>query len=290
MQIIKKPNLRRRTIGFMALVLFGFFVLGFNLDMSFSSQAPEGNWSEPWYNDCEEVSIVMVDSFYNNRILTSAVAKREILRIIDLKENAYGFSLDENADKIVDIVNNFLNWNARIAEAPTIEQIKNEIDNGHPVIMPTDGRKLNNRYYTTNEYHVFVISGYDDAQKMFIVQDAGTYRGHDYQYSYAVIENAMHDYDPAALEKGRRVAIFTSPEVKKIDEPVIKTSPVPIVTPNITPAVTPVATLSITPAMTGEIKNDILPAVPQGSAENGGILKTIGDWWSRFVEWIKSIF
>lgn len=278
MQIIKKPNLRRQTIRFAALILFGFFALGFSLEMSFSSQAPEGNWSEPWYNDCEEVSIVMVDSYYNKRILTSAVAKREILRIIGLKEDAYGFSLDENADKIVDIINNFLNWRARVVAAPTIEQIKNEIDNGRPVIMLTDGRKLNNRYYTTSEYHVFVISGYDDAKKMFIVQDAGTYRGHDYQYSYAVIMNAMHDYDPVDLEKGRRVVIFTSPEVKKAQEPEVKITPSPTVVP------------TVAPVKTEEVKKDT-PVTPSPKRiEEGGILKTIGGWWNNFVEWVKSIF
>lgn len=282
MQAIKKINSKRKAASFAVLILFGFFALGFNLKMSFSSQAPEGNWNEPWYNDCEEVSIAMVDSFYNNRILTPAVAKKEILRIIGIKEKAYGFSLDENTDEMVNIINNFLNWKARVAEAPTIADIKKEIDAGHPVIMPTDGRKLNNRYYTTSEYHAFVISGYDDAKKMFIVQDAGTYRGHDYQYSYAVVMNAMHDYDSVALEKGRRVAIFTFPEIKKSIEPEIKISPSPAVIASVVPI--------ITPAVTVEVKKEIVPEVSRESVQDGGVLKTIRDWWNGFVDWVKRMF
>lgn len=271
-------QIKKRKMALSVLALFVFLFSGFNLEMSFSSQAPEGNWNEPWYNDCEEVSIVMVDSFYNKRILTKAIAKKEILRIIGLKEKAYGSSLDENADEIVNIINNFLNWNARIAEASTIDEIKKEIDAGHPVIMPTDGRKLNNRYYTTSEYHVFVISGYDDAKKMFITQDAGTYRGHDYQYSYAVVMNAMHDYDSADLAKGRKVAIFTSPEIKETDKPEIKITPSPTAVPR------------VVPFKAEEIKKNIPIVISSGKIEDGGLMKTIGDWWSRLVIWIKSIF
>lgn len=174
MQIIIKSKKRKQTIGFLIFILFGFFAFGLNLKMEFTSQAPEGNWGEPWYNDCEEVSIAMIDSYYNNRILTKAVAKKEILRIVAIKEKAYGSSFDENADKMADIINNFLNWKAWVAENPTIEEIKEQIDNGHPVLALTDGRLLDNRYYTTSEYHVFVISGYDDDKGVFITQDAGT--------------------------------------------------------------------------------------------------------------------
>lgn len=270
------------------LILFGFLASGMSLKMSFTSQAPEGNWSEPWYNDCEEASIVIVDSFYNNRTLTNAIAKKEILRIFAIKEKAYGRSLDEGAEKIVDLINNFLNWKARIVENPTIEQIKDEIDNDHPVILPTDGRKLNNRYFTTSHYHVFVISGYDDAKKMFIVQEPGTYRGHNYQYSYATIEKAMRDYNSTDLSKGRRVAIFTSPEIKKtdssdesknelnkIDEPEIKISP------------TPTEINSDNSSNGEEAKKNYPPAVSEKSHESGSLAKTMGDYWAYLVEWIR---
>lgn len=274
----------------MAFVLFGFLASGMSLKMSFTSQAPEGNWSEPWYNDCEEASIVIVDSFYNNRTLTNAIAKKEILRIFAIKEKAYGPSLSENAEKIVNLINNFLNWKAWIVENPTIEQIKDEINNNHPVILPVDGRKLNNRYFRTSHYHVFVISGYDDNKQVFITQEPGTYHGKDYQYSYAIIEKAMHDYNSVDLNKGRRVAIFTSLEIKKtdssdegkselkkIDEPEVKTRPVP-------------TDINSNNNSNGkETKNIYPPAVSKKNDEGSGLVKTMGDYWAYLIEWIKNI-
>lgn len=293
MRITAKSKTRKQAVGFVVFVLFGFFASGMTLKMEFSSQAPEGNWSEPWYNDCEEVSIAMVDSFYNNKILTSAIAKKEILRILDIKEKAFGPSLEESAEKIIDLVNNFLNsnWKARIAENPTIEQIKEQINNNNPVILPVDGRKLNNRYYTTTHYHVFVISGYDDDKKMFIVQDPGTYRGKNYQYSYAIIENAMHDYNSDNLSKGRRAAIFTRSEIKKIDsidagdgkvkkadEPKVKTS---IILSDIG---------SDDSVKSNESEINVLPIVSEKSAEDGGFVKRIWGYWANLIERIKKTY
>ncbi len=274
----------------LAFVLFGFFASGMALKMEFSSQAPEGDWSEPWYNDCEEVSIAMVDSFYNNRTLTKAVAKKEILRILDIKEKAFGPSIEEDAEKIVDLVNNFLNsnWKARIVENPTIEQIKKEIDNGNPVILPVDGRKLNNRYYTTTHYHVFVISGYDDDKKMFIAQDPGTYRGKNYQYSYAIIENAMHDYLPDDLSKGRRAAIFTSPEIKKIDSIAAGHGDVKKADEPETETILVLSDIGRDDSVkSNEHEVNVLPAVSEKSAEYGGLAKRIWGYWANLIEWIK---
>lgn len=292
MQIITKSKARRQAIGFAVFVLFSFFASGFflNLKMSFTSQAPEGNWSEPWYNDCEEASIVIVDSFYNNRTLTNAIAKKEILRIFAIKEKAFGPSLNEDAEQMVNLINNFLNWKAQIIENPTIEQIKDEINNNHPVILPVDGRKLNNRYFTTSHYHVFVISGYDDDKKMFIAQEPGTYHGKNYQYSYAIIEKAMRDYNSTDLSKGRRVAIFTSPEtkktdtsdenkdeLKKADEFEVKISPFPT------------EINGGNNSNSEETKNIYPPTVSEKNNEGIGLVKTMGDYWAYLIKWIRNI-
>jgi hypothetical protein len=34
------------------------------LDVPFTSQAPAGNWLEPWQNACEETSVIMVTNFF----------------------------------------------------------------------------------------------------------------------------------------------------------------------------------------------------------------------------------
>jgi hypothetical protein len=89
-----------------------------------------------------------------------------------------------------------------------------ELDEGRPVIIPSHGKSLKNKYFVGGgpHYHVFVLSGYDDETKEFIAEEPGTNFGARYRYSYTTIINAMHDYLPnAQTYKGRKVAIFTNP-------------------------------------------------------------------------------
>ena len=87
------------SIPFLLLVFSPTFVFAKNLTIPFTPQAPYGNWSQPWQDTCEETAILMVDYFYNNKKLADkSVAKQEILRILNIKNNAYGKSLDENAE------------------------------------------------------------------------------------------------------------------------------------------------------------------------------------------------
>ncbi len=281
MQVKSKLKTKRQKFAIMVFILFAFLASGFNLKMEFTSQAPEGNWGEPWYNDCEEVSIAMVDSFYNNRILTPVIAKKEILRIIVIKEKAFGPSLEENSDQNASLINNYLNsnWKARVIENPTIEQIKEQINKSQPVILPVDGRKLDNRYFTTIHYHVFVISGYDDDKKMFITQEPGTYRGHDYKYSYAVIENAMRDYNSVDLSKGRRVAIFTGLKIEKIKNSVNEKKDAGKID----------KIENKTNIEIGEVKKDNLSINLENIAEDKGFVKTMENYRNYIIDRIAKI-
>ncbi len=179
------------------------------LFVPFTPQAPFGDWRQPWQDACEESTIVMVDNFYAGTQITKEQGRDQIRHILNLKKNMYGFSLDENAEKIAGIINNFLPWEAEIVANPTIEQIKTEIDEGRPIIGLTHGRYLYNPYFFDGgpEYHTIVISGYDDETKEFITQEPGTRRGLDYRYSYDRIMNAIHDFAPGKKTK------FSTPTV-----------------------------------------------------------------------------
>lgn len=189
-----------------------------NLPVPYTSQAPFGDWREPWKNACEETSITMIDYFYGGkhpgRTIEKHKARASIARAVQIKNNAYGKSLDENAKKIASLINNFFPYEAFVVENPTISQLKHEIDVGHPVIMVTYGKRLKNPYFVNGGswYHVFVISGYDDKTKDFIVQEPGLLtKGLDYRYSYETIANAMHDYLPfRQTYRGRPRAVFTT--------------------------------------------------------------------------------
>ncbi|MFA6426939.1 MAG: C39 family peptidase [Candidatus Magasanikbacteria bacterium] len=190
-----------------------------NLPVPFSSQAPQGRWVEPWKNACEEASTMLVDLFYygyTSKQVDADGATKLISLLVKLENNHFGFNKDTNAVQITELINLYLPWEAYIVENPTLEQLKAEIDNGHPILFPVHGRDLRNPHYNTDQidYHVFVISGYDDEKKEFIAQEVATQFGIDFRYSYDTIMTAMHDFLPRdKTYLGRKVAIFTRKEL-----------------------------------------------------------------------------
>lgn len=200
-------------------LLLPFPTQAYNLTVPFTPQAPEGNWRQPWQDTCEETSIVMVNNFYQGNTTKKKdkdKAKKEILQILKIKENKWGKSLDESAAKVADIINNFLPWEARVIENPTLDQMKAEIDANRPVILPAYGKALKNPYFRSGGpvYHMLVISGYDEEKQEFIVQEPGTRFGLDFRYSFATIMDAAHDFTTRAkVSTGKKVAIFTSKEI-----------------------------------------------------------------------------
>jgi len=194
-----KRHLLFIVLGLITLLVFP--AIAGQLIISFTPQAPYGNWSQPWQDACEESSIVMVDAFYNNKQLTTEAARQAIKLTLEIKEKAYGASLDEDAEKIVSIINNFFNWEARVVNNPSLDELKGELDAGRPIIFPTNGQWLNNPNFLNNgpDYHVLVLSGYDDTKKVFYSQDPGTKHGRNYEYSFSTIQKAIHDWVPGHM-------------------------------------------------------------------------------------------
>lgn len=184
-----------------------------NLAVPFSSQAPAGNWAEPWQNACEETSIIMIDNFYEGDELTITEAKREILNIFTIKNKDLGPSHDESMEKISELINLAkLNWKAYVVVNPTLEQMKQEITEQRPIMAPVYAPDLEDTPYlgVGPDYHVLVISGYDDETGEFIVQDPGSSRGKDNRYNYEDFYGAIHDYlNTTDYREGRKAVLFT---------------------------------------------------------------------------------
>lgn len=215
------PVKKQQILKFTVIIITVFFFVpsltqGKNLTVPFSSQAPDGNWSQPWQDFCEETSIMMVNSFYAGKTLTKKSAKEDILLVNKIKETVYDKSLDENAEKITSLINNFLPWSSQVINNPTLKQLKEQIDLGQPVLLPVYGKALRNPYFKNGgpDYHLIVISGYDNSSREFITNDPGTRRGLDFRYNYDTILGAMHDYLPNKQTKnGQVVAIFTKKDI-----------------------------------------------------------------------------
>jgi predicted double-glycine peptidase len=102
-------------------------------------------------------------------------------------------------------------WRATVIENPTLEQIKNEIINGRPVIVPVYAMALTNPVYESGavDYHTVVVIGYDDSRKVFITHDPGTSRGEKFAYQYQEFYDAIHDLNESNYTDGPRRAVFT---------------------------------------------------------------------------------
>ncbi|MCR4280251.1 MAG: C39 family peptidase [Candidatus Komeilibacteria bacterium] len=189
------------------------------LAVPFTSQAPAGDWSEPWANACEETSIIMIQHFFQGRDdLNTATAKTEILKVFKEKEETAGRSLDESMETVAEIVNssNF-GWRAEIVSNPTLEEMRDHIESEKPILAPVYAPELNNPLYTAGgpDYHVIVISGYDDTEGVFIVQDPGTQSGANLKFSYDTIMEAIHDFNPDNYSAGEKKVIFAHEKLFK---------------------------------------------------------------------------
>lgn len=176
------------------------------LNAPFVSQAPFGNWSDPRKQDgCEEAAAIMAMAWVNNRKLTSQMADEKIDEISVYEEKMYGNSRDTNAqDTAQRIFKGFFKYdNIEVKHGITKENIKQELFSGNLVIVPTNGRLLNNPNYTFPgpATHNLVVIGYDAGKKEFITNDPGTRRGEKYRYNEDVLENALSDYPTGNHEK-----------------------------------------------------------------------------------------
>jgi hypothetical protein len=156
----------------------------------------------------------MADNFYKDENITPEKAREQILKILAIKEMSFGESKDESMERIAEIVNLAeLPWQATVSINPLLNDIKKEIAAGRPVIVPIDARLLQNSPYKGElDYHVLIISGYDDARQEFIVQDPGTKGGKDDRYDYQNFYSAINDFLPNATPSGRKAVLFTAPK------------------------------------------------------------------------------
>lgn len=186
-----------------------------NIDVPFTSQAPYANWSEPWQNACEEAAILMVHHFWQGkRSFTKDEANQEILDMIDFQIKNYGSHKDLFVKEVSQLAKDYYGYKkVDVVYDITIDDIKRELAQGNPVVVPAYGRILDNPNYTQPGpiYHMLVVVGY--TPKIIITNDPGTRKGDEFQYSYDNFYNAIHDWvegakeNPGLMKKGRKAMI-----------------------------------------------------------------------------------
>lgn len=186
------------------------------IEVPFTTQAPLGDWSEPFADACEEASILMAYSWAKKIPLDAAYAKREILAQVNFENANFGYNRDTAIEETAKILLLHYKYpNVEVVYDISIGDIKRELARGNIVIVPAAGKLLNNpKFITSPNYHMLVVRGYDDARGKFITNEPGTLAGDGYLYGYDTLENAIHDW-PGPNEdilRGPKGMIVVSPE------------------------------------------------------------------------------
>ena len=168
-------------------------------NVPFTSQAPFGDWSDPRKQDgCEEAAVIMAMAWIEGEKLTLDIADKRINAISAYEEKEYGNFYDTNAeDTVKRIFKGYFKYeNVEAISNINKEDIKKELFKGNLVIVPTNGRLLENPNYISPgpTTHNLVIIGYDINSKEFITNDPGTRNGEKYRYGEDILENALLDY------------------------------------------------------------------------------------------------
>ncbi len=187
------------------------------LKVDFTSQAPERDWGYPWQEACEEAAVLIVMRYFDGRgIRGKDDAKKALLEIINWEKETWGFYKDSSATTTAKIITDFYGYKkVKIVANPTLNQIKNYLFQGSLIIFPAAGRNLKNPYFTPPGplYHNLVITGYDDAKKVFYTNDPGIMSGKNFQYSYQNLLRSLADWDyqKKSINLDRKVIIVVGP-------------------------------------------------------------------------------
>jgi hypothetical protein len=168
------------------------------LNVPFTSQAPNGNWSDPRQEDgCEEASIYMAWLWIQGKSTSASEAEQAILDMSDFETKNYGNYNDLNAQDTAKLMQDYYGYKKLLVKIePTLDDIFTELSNGHLVLVPTNGQRLGNPHYkqpgpTT---HMLVVKGFDSVKQVFITNDPGTQFGNGYEYKYETLYNAIINY------------------------------------------------------------------------------------------------
>lgn len=190
------------------------------LNVPFIWEIPDGVWTPPWSGACEEASVRMVDQFYlgdTRTMIPRAEMKTLMAPLFSWQTATYGSNLDSDAARTAAMVQANLGYSVTIANNPTLEEIKQQLRDGHPVISLHYGYGLKNPKHRfragSSSYHMMVITGYDDAKQEFIINDPELRDGRNIRYRYSIIMDSLHNFNHTTKRAdGAPVVLFTSSE------------------------------------------------------------------------------
>lgn len=168
----------------------------------FTVQAPFAEWKDARFQEgCEEASSIMVVYWAKNiasGVIDKTKAKDEIIAMAAYQIDKWGEARDTSAEDTASrlLAGYFSFNNYEVREDISLQDIKNELLKGNIVIVPANGRALNNPNFTAPgpDRHMIVVRGYDDNTGTFITNDPGISQGQLYTYPQQLFYDAIRDY------------------------------------------------------------------------------------------------
>lgn len=182
-----------------------------NLSVLFVPQAPKKNWDELHEDTCEEASMLMLKAYRDD--LSEMSVDRMETRLTDIttyETTTYGEGGWKSTDaaRTAAIMRDFLGMTkVRVVKITSLDDVKNEIAKGHPVMLPASGKLLKNPNFKNGGplYHMLVAKGYTGTT--VVTNDPGTRLGADYVYQDDVLWEAIHDWNGGDVLNGDKVMI-----------------------------------------------------------------------------------
>lgn len=203
-KILETPKMPEKRIADVVLVV------------PYVNEAPNGIFTGPWKNACEEASISMVEGYYlGKKTVLKNEAEEFMTMLFEKQDILHGSNSNSDAARTAEMINKYSSYGAFIKENPTIEEIKSEVNKGRPVLTPNYGFSLKNPnipfLLSGSSYHMVVVIGFNDETREFITNDSGDEKtGAGYRYGYDLFMSTIRDYDYSTNKvSGPPRAIFT---------------------------------------------------------------------------------
>lgn len=184
-----------------------------NLEMPFFTQAPTGNWDYPWQEACEEASSTLVANAYQNLKLDANGFNEQLLKLVDWENTNFGTYQDTTLAQTAEIIKANYGLESVLHQNLSFEDIEKILNQGHFLIAPFSGKLLGNPNFKNGGplYHNLVIKGYDATKMQIVTNDVGTRNGADYVYTWAVLQNALHDWNATDITLGTKSMLEVLP-------------------------------------------------------------------------------
>lgn len=180
-----------------------------NLNVPMVYQAPFNIWDAEHDDACEEASALMLQSYWAGELsLTRQEMEDRIFDLIDYQMEKLEYFEDTDVTQTLQFMQEHLGMaNLKILPVNSLDDIRRQIAAGRPVILPADGKALQNPNFRNGgpSYHMFVVKGYTETH--FIVNDPGTRRGANWLYSNEILDGAIHDWNDGDVKNGARLMI-----------------------------------------------------------------------------------